>query len=126
MRAMRNVVPFEESNFEEVERGGEQYLQAITRGRRALFKIFNQLRQQRTVEAARKMFFRHMRGNLARVFFNKQAAYQGSLHFAMEHGESPLGPVMVQVVSDDIERLLNWLVPPTEDGHVKEVDYQPD
>jgi len=126
MRAMRNVVPVEESDFEEVELLGETYLRAKLTGRRALHKIFNQLRQQRTVEAAHKMFFRHKHGDTSRVFFHKQGAYQGSLHFSMEEGESPLGPIMLQITSADIDRVLDWLVPRTEDGHVIEVDYQPD
>ena len=54
---MQNVIPLEESNFEEVDHNGEKYLQVTAKGRHALFKIFNQLRQQRTVEAARKDSF---------------------------------------------------------------------
>ncbi len=126
LRAMHTALAFEDNIVEEVKIENETFLRASTEGRQALRKLFTKFREERNVEAARKLLFRHMKGNSTRAFFHKQGAFQGVLHFSMEVGESPLGPVMVEIVADDIERVLNWLVPRTEDGAVLEADYQPD
>ncbi len=126
LRAMHTALAFEDNIVEEVKIENETFLRASVEGRQALRKLFTKFREERNVEAARKLLFRHMKGNSTRAFFHKQGAFQGVLHFSMEVGESPLGPVMVEIVADDIERVLNWLVPRTEDGAVLEADYQPD
>jgi predicted RNA binding protein with dsRBD fold (UPF0201 family) len=126
LRAMHTTLAFEDKFVEEVIVDNEIFLRVSADGRQALRKLFTRFREQRTVEAARKLFYRHIKGNSTRVFFHKQGAFQGVLHFSMEEGESPLGPIMVEIVVDDIERVLNWLVPRTEDGTVIEADYAPD
>ncbi len=126
LRAMHTALVFEDKIVEEITIDNEVFLRASMEGRQALRKLFSRFREERNVEAARKLMFRHIKGNSTRVFFHKQGAFQGVLHFSMEVGESPLGPVMVEIVADDIERVLNWLVPRTEDGAVIEAGYQPD
>jgi predicted RNA binding protein with dsRBD fold (UPF0201 family) len=126
LRAMHTALAFEDKAVQESPIKSDILLRVTGEGRQALRKLFTRFREQRTVEAARKLLFRHMRGNSTRVFFHKQGAFQGVLHFSMEEGESPLGPIMVEIVADDIERVLNWLVPRTEDGTVIEADYVPD
>ncbi len=126
LRAMHTALPFEDNAVEEVTIDNEVFLRASAEGRQGLRKLFTKFREERNVEAARKLFYRHIKGNSTRAFFHKQGAFQGVLHFSMEVGESPLGPVMVEITADNIERVLNWLVPRTEDGAVLEVDYQPD
>lgn len=126
LRAMHTALTFEDSAVEDVVQESSAFLRVSAEGRQALRKIFTKLREQRTVEAARKLFYRRIKGNSTRGFFHKQGAFQGVLHFSMESGESPLGPIKVEIETENIERVLNWLVPPTQDGAVIEVDYQPD
>ena len=123
---MHTALNFEDKAVEVVMVNNEVHLRVTSEGRQALRKLFTRFREERNVEAARKLLFRHRKGNSTRVFFHKQGAFQGVLHFSKEYGESPLGPIMVEIIADDIERVLNWLVPRTEDGVVLEVDYQPD
>ncbi len=126
LRAMHTALAFEDKIVEEIKIENEVFLRASMDGRQALRKLFTRFREERNVEAARKLMFRHIKGNSTRAFFHKQGAFQGVLHFSMEVGESPLGPITVEIVADDIERVLNWLVPRTEDGAVIEAGYQPD
>jgi predicted RNA binding protein with dsRBD fold (UPF0201 family) len=126
IRAMHAALAFDDNTVEDVIIDNETFLRVSADGRQALRKLFTRFREEYNVEAARKLLFRHKRGNSTRAYFHKQGAFQGVLHFSMEAGESPLGPVKVEIVADDIERVLNWLVPRTEDGAVLEVDYQPD
>jgi predicted RNA binding protein with dsRBD fold (UPF0201 family) len=57
---------------------------------------------------------------------HKQALYVKRFHFAINEEESPMGPVWVNIESDQLERLLDYLVPQTDKGHVLEVDYIPE
>ncbi len=126
IRAMHTALSFEDNAVQDVTIENETFLRVSAEGRQALRKLFTKFREERNVEAARKLLFRHKKGNSTRAYFHKQGAFQGALHFSMEVGESPLGPVMVEILADDIERVLNWLVPRTEDGAVLEAGYQPD
>ena len=46
-------------------------------------------------------------------------------HFCHSVEESPMGPVWIKIESDDILRLLDYLVPHTIKGQPQEVNYIP-
>ena len=47
-------------------------------------------------------------------------------HFCHSPEESPMGPVWIKIESDDITRVLEYLVPHTIKGKPQEVNYLPE
>jgi predicted RNA binding protein with dsRBD fold (UPF0201 family) len=78
-------------------------------GRESLERFRMILQRDRIRAAARAQLFRGMEGNRIVVFLNKQAAYAGHASFSAPEGESPLGPIRVQIETDDAVGLIDWL-----------------
>jgi predicted RNA binding protein with dsRBD fold (UPF0201 family) len=78
-------------------------------GQESLIKFRNLLRNDRIRDAARKVLYRRIRGNTISFCLNKQVAYAGHISFSEETGESPLGPIRVDIESDNPRQLIEWL-----------------
>ena len=66
--------------------------------------------QERILDSARKVLMRNVIENSVRFFLNKQAAFMGRVHFVTNvDQEDPLGPITIQVIADDVEKLIKWL-----------------
>jgi hypothetical protein len=46
-------------------------------------------------------------------YLNKQVAFSGHVSFSEETAESPLGPIKVNVETDNPEQLIDWLAEKT-------------
>lgn len=80
------------------------------------------LRMQAILDAARAVITRGRKGAKAEFWINKQAAFVGKLSFT--DGESPLGPIIVELEAEDIERLIDYIAPRTRGGRpVEEISY---
>jgi predicted RNA binding protein with dsRBD fold (UPF0201 family) len=88
-------------------------LRAEAKGQQALVKLRDLLRAERIRGAARKAFFRGIRGNTIGFCLNKQVAFAGHVSFSEEVGESPLGPLRVTVECENPRELVDWLAPRT-------------
>ena len=44
---------------------------------------------------------------------NKQVAFAGHVSFSEEQAESPLGPIRVNIETDNAEQLIDWLAEKT-------------
>ena len=91
-----------------------------------LSKLKNKIRDNYIQDCARSILYGsrvHLDGEMQRVSFkiHKQAAFMDVLHFSELH-ESPLGPINVDVTSDDIEGLINWLAPRGKDDTTSDED----
>lgn len=95
-----------------LERG--KLLIAEGRTSEALTKIYNLLRRERIRSAARAVLRRGLEGNVISFCLNKQVALAGHISFCEEKAESPLGPIKVQIESDNPRDLINWLAPKIE------------
>jgi predicted RNA binding protein with dsRBD fold (UPF0201 family) len=84
-------------------------LLAEAKGREALVTLRNLLRADRIRDAARKAFFRGIRGQTISFCFNKQVAFAGHVSFSEEVAESPLGPIRVLIECEDPRQLVAWL-----------------
>ena len=83
-------------------------------GLEALAVIYRQVRSRRTMAVLRRLLRKNKNDNRSWVYLNKQAAYTGTIVFAESEEESPLGPILLEVESNDIDRLIDWLVPKDE------------
>jgi len=110
-KAVENI--FGSVEFEVKPHGRGNLLTAKTRGIDGLTKLYNLLRRERIRDAARAILFDGL-GEKSIVFYlNKQVAYAGHISFSKPVGESPLGPIRVQISCDNPRELIEWLVPKT-------------
>jgi predicted RNA binding protein with dsRBD fold (UPF0201 family) len=78
--------------------------------------LYEKLRENRILEAARSKLFNNKTSNMVVFHLNKQAAYVNRLHVCEPTGESPLGPITIIVRSARIEDFIDWLTPKTVNG----------
>ncbi len=78
-------------------------------GPASLEKLRQILARDRIRSAARAVLFRRTEGDRIVAFLNKQVAYAGHVSFCDPVGESPLGPIRLEIDSDDLTRVIEWL-----------------
>jgi len=83
------------------------------KGQEALVKLRNLLRMDRVRDAARKVFFRSLRGGTISFCLNKQVAFAGHVSFSEAIAESPLGPLNIIIECENPRQLIDWLAPRT-------------
>ena len=88
-------------------------LTAVAKGKDSLFKLRNLLRNDRIRDASRRILFKSIRGNMISFYLNKQVAFVGHISFSEESSESPLGPIRVNIETDNPEQLIDWLAEKT-------------
>ena len=96
--------------------GDDTYLFIESTDYSSLEKFFELVRKQRILDVARKELRLGIAGNGTVFFLNKQVACIGKLNFCPEIGESPLGPIRVEIEYDAIGYLIDWLTPYTKNG----------
>ena len=80
-------------------------LTAVAKGQDSLIKLRNLLRNDRIRDASRKLLFKSIRGNMISFCLNKQVAFAGHVSFSEETAESPLGPIRVNIETDNPQQL---------------------
>ena len=103
------------------------YTTDILVGIESLVFLFRQTRRQRVVEAVRRYAIERMdlNHNQCDLLLHKQALFQKRIAVCGDPTESPLDHVQVTIISDNIERVIEYLFPHTELGKVLEVNYIP-
>jgi uncharacterized protein len=86
---------------------------AVSKGQDSLFKLRNLLRNDRIRDASRRLLFKAIRGKMISFYLNKQVAFIGHISFSEESAESPLGPIKVNIETDNSEQLIDWLAEKT-------------
>lgn len=82
-------------------------------GQEALTYFYEKLRRERILDAARTVLLKGVQGNRIVFYLNKQVAYAGHISFSQPYGESPLGPIRVEILCENPQDLINWLTPRT-------------
>ncbi|MHA1213380.1 MAG: RNA-binding domain-containing protein [Candidatus Heimdallarchaeota archaeon] len=96
--------------------GSETYLYIESSDYKSLQVYYDLIRKQKILDIARKTLRNNIVGNASMFFVNKQVAYVGKINFCAEEGESPLGPIRVEIEYDNIDHLIDWLTPYTKNG----------
>jgi len=107
--AVENI--FGTVKFDVESRTWGQLLTAKTNGAEGLTKLHNLLSREQIRAAARKVFLSGIDGNSVKFYLNKQVAYAGHISFSQKTGESPLGPISVQIRCSNPRELIGWLTP---------------
>ncbi len=82
-------------------------------GLKALSAFQELLKREQIRDAARRVLLTGLRGNTVTFHLNKQVAYVGHVSFSQSVGESPLGPIRVEIKCDRPRDLIEWLAPKT-------------
>ena len=109
--AVENLFP--RASFEVVEDRIKGLLVAKTEGRDGLAQFHAILRQERILDAARRVLLKGRRENRITFHLNKQVAYVKRVSFCEPFDESPLGPIRVEMECDDPSEIIEWLAPRT-------------
>ena len=88
-------------------------LTAVAKGQNSLLNLRNMLRNDRIRDASRRLLFKSISGTMISFYLNKQVAFSGHVSFSEETAESPLGPIKVNVETDNPEQLIDWLAEKT-------------
>jgi hypothetical protein len=99
--------------LEVVQDRDKERLIGESEGQEALLRFYNLLRREQILDAARKVLFSGLTGNVICFYLNKQVAYVGHISFSQSIGESPLGPIRVEIESDNPRAVIDWLAPKT-------------
>lgn len=110
-RAVENIFGSIQMELKPLPKGG--ILVAELKGLESLTKFYNLLRRERIRDAARAVLFEGLSGDTICFYLNKQVAFAGHVSFSKAVAESPLGPIKVQIKSDDPRKLIDWLAPKT-------------
>ncbi|MCL4410230.1 MAG: hypothetical protein M1356_07965 [Gammaproteobacteria bacterium] len=88
-------------------------LTATAKGQDSLIKLRNMMHNDRIRDAARRLLFKSIRGNMISFCLNKQVAFAGHVSFSEETAESPLGPIKVSIEAEHPQQLVEWLAEKT-------------
>jgi len=116
-KAVENIFGNIEFEITPEKRGSLLVAQAM--GVNGLTKLRDLLRRERIRDAARGVFFEGLSKKSVVFYLNKQVAYVGHISFSEPVGESPLGPIKVQIRCDSPEELIKWLAPKTTERKQK-------
>lgn len=115
LRAISNLFTVETHSI--VEATPYPRLIAESRNIKSLLKLHGMLRQDRVLDAARKVFESGIiDGRILRFKLHKQSAYAGHISFVHSDAESPLGPIKVTIESNAVKEIVDWLAPKTSEG----------
>ena len=77
------------------------------------------IKQERIRNAARAILLRRLREPGLRFYLNKQAAFMGRVSFCEPVGESPHGPINIEVDTEDKQAIVDYLAsPPTQSFNI--------
>lgn len=107
LRALKNLFPKVE--FRIVGRKPFEMYVGEAEGLTPLEKLKELWRARRVRAAAREYMRKHRVGETFTLFFHKQAAYAGKPALSESEGESPLGPITLEIKSGNPKALLEWM-----------------
>jgi len=110
-RAIENLFGNLQFEVKPLKRGST--LTAWTKGTDGLTKLQNLLRRERIRAAARAVLYGGINGSTIVFYLNKQVAYAGHVSFSQPVGESPLGPIKVEIRCSNPREIIDWLAPKT-------------
>lgn len=106
-KSVENIIRNAEFDIRTLNRGS--LLIARAKGIDSLTKIYNLLRQERILNAARVVLLGGLDEKSVTFYLNKQVAYIGHISFSEPRAESPLGPIKIRMSCDDPRSLIDWL-----------------
>ena len=92
----------------------EGHIEATCTGLLSLHHIRVGVRSKSSLGVLGKLLEWNRKGNLTWFLLNKQAAYEDVISLVENYEESPLGPIRVTIISDSLDRVIEWLLSRTD------------
>jgi predicted RNA binding protein with dsRBD fold (UPF0201 family) len=80
-------------------------------GSDSLARLYEQVRSRAAMSVLRRKLLENRAGDSTWFFLNKQAATSGIAAVIEDEQESPLGPIRVTISCEELDALIDWLVP---------------
>jgi predicted RNA binding protein with dsRBD fold (UPF0201 family) len=80
-------------------------------GSDSLAIVYEQVRSRAAMGVLRRMLLENRAGDITWFLLNKQAATAGIAAVIEDRRESPLGPIRVTISCEELDALIDWLVP---------------
>ncbi len=109
VEAIRNIYTGELRIIDEGD--GYYVIEGSSTDKATLDKLYNLLRIEQVLSAARAVMQRRAGGNRIRLILHKQAAYVGKVSFIDNDRESPMGGIIIEIETENPEEFINWLAP---------------
>ena len=109
---------FLEGDVIEDNRFDGNYLLIRNSSRDGLQLLGEWVREQQQVDTLRERLFRSIVNNITALYFNRQAAAMGRISLVDINDNPPNGPVIFQIVSDGLNKIINELTPRTYKGKI--------
>ncbi len=107
-RALRNIFPSGPMQKTTMQ-GDASVLRISGTELDSLSNLRNIVKQERIRSAARSVLLSGFRGQRIRIYLNKQAAYVGRVSFCEPEGESPHGPISIEIETSDPQSVIDFL-----------------
>ena len=86
-------------------------IKATSKDLQSLAKIYDTIRSRRVTRAYRRQMRFHTHDTTTWFYLNKQAAFVDVIAICEEAEESPMGPIKIIMHSEEIQKVIDWLVP---------------
>jgi len=110
-RALLKIFPNGKAQREE-KSDGAVFVSVHGSGLEFLSNLRILIKQERIRSAARAILLRRLKEPRLRFYLNKQAAFMGRISFCEPVGESPHGPINIEVDTEDNQAVVDYLASP--------------
>jgi len=86
-------------------------IKATSKDLQSLAKIYDTIRSRKVTRAYRRQMRFHTHDTTTWFYLNKQAAFVDVIAICEEAEESPMGPIKIIMHSEEISKVIDWLVP---------------
>ena len=86
-------------------------IKASSNDLQSLSKIYDTIKSRKSTKTYRRQMRYNLQEDTTWFYLNKQAAFVDMITLCEEAEESPLGPIKILLHSQNIERIMEWLVP---------------
>lgn len=76
-----------------------------------LSTLYNQVRDRSITSVLRRLLLSNLEKSSTWFYINKQVSTLGIIVLVDDEIESPLGPIRINLRSDNIDRVIEWLCP---------------
>ena len=76
-----------------------------------LSTLYNQVRDRSIISVLRRLLLSNLEKSSTWFYINKQVSTLGIIVLVDDEFESPLGPIRINLRSDNIDRVIEWLCP---------------
>ena len=88
----------------------KETLKATSTSLASLKKIYEAIHSHRSKNAYRHQLNQNLRDDSSWFYLNKQAAFANTIALCSESEDSPLGPIKIVLISQNIDMIIEWLV----------------